>query len=102
MWKVLLAVYAVLFMAVLELGKHTVVGWVLFVAVLAGFIWLRVNRLSESSFGIRFLAVLVLLVICGGILLVSWPPVKPVAAVEGSHKETGIIHTAVGDVSGVQ
>ena len=101
MWKVLLAVFAVLYVAVLELGKHTLLGWGLFILVLAGYIYLRGTRFPQPSFGLRLGMTLGLLISCALILLVSWPPVRAVAAVEGSSKETAVIHTNVGDLSGV-
>ena len=101
-WKILFAFTALIFLAVLELGKNTVPGWIAAVLVLAGFCWLRGTKLSASAFGVRFLAWAGLLALCAAIYFVSYPPVKAVPAVEGKDpSRTEIVRTAKGDVRGV-
>ena len=101
-WIVLLVVFALLFAAVLELGKHTVIGWILTAAAVAGFAVLRKTRLSEKKRGLRFLSWIALIALFAVILLVSWPPVKPVPAVSYKNPErTEIVKVEQGDLRGV-
>ena len=101
-WKILFVFTALIFLAVLELGKNTVSGWITAVLVLAGFCWLRGTKLSASAFGVRFLAWAGLLALCAAIYFVSYPPVKAVPAVEGKDpSRTEVVRTAKGDVRGV-
>lgn len=102
LWRIFFILLALLLIAVLELGKHTVIGWVLAAFVFAAFYYLRSNRLKESSLGKRFLSWICLLATCALVLLVSYPPIKAVSAVEGKNPEaTDVIHLTQGDLSGV-
>jgi para-nitrobenzyl esterase len=102
LWRVLLIITAVLFAAVLEFGRHTILGWVLTAALVALFALLRRKALAGRKRIVRFLCWILLFIAFGAILFVSWPPVKAVPAVEGRNGgETGVVHTLSGDVSGV-
>ena len=103
LWRVLFVISALLMFAVLELGKHTVWGWILTVLLLAGFWFLRATRWKTFSAGKRILAWIGMLGIgFAAILWISWPPVQAVPAVKGvSPEKTGVIHVAQGDLTGV-
>ena len=100
--KVLLVITALLMFAVLELGKHTLIGWGLAAAAIAAFVFLRVKVLRDRGRGLRFLSWIGLLAVFGLILRISWPPIRNVPAVAGKNGgTTGVIHTALGDLTGV-
>ena len=102
LWRVLLGVVLVLMFAVLELGKHTLLGWTLTIAALAGFALLRGEGLARSGRWVRFAAWCGLLLVFAGILWISWPPVRPVPAVAGKTVGvTEVVHVAQGDLTGV-
>ena len=48
LWRVLFTLIALVFLAILELGKHTILGWVLAVVVLASFFYLRPKPTQTS------------------------------------------------------
>ena len=106
LWKVFLAVFGLIFFAVMELGKHTVLGWVLTVLLIAAFAFIAQTRLSKLEKGrkARFLlAWLVLFVLFAGVMAVSWPPVKQVPAVSHKNPEyTEKVFTDKGYVMGVR
>lgn len=54
LWRVLLGVLALICAAVLELGKHTIMGWVLAAVVFAGFCAVRVHVLKTAGKGVYF------------------------------------------------
>ncbi len=102
LWKVLLILSALILFTVLELGKHTLLGWGLALAAIAAFIFFRTKKLKDKSRGIRLLSWLCLIALFAGILLISRPPVKAVPAVSGKNGgETGVIHVKQGDLTGV-
>jgi para-nitrobenzyl esterase len=103
LWRVLFVISALLMFAVLELGKHTVWGWILTALLLACFWFLRATRWKTFSAGKRILAWIGVLGIgFAAILWISWPPVQAVPAVKGAFPEkTGVIHVAQGDLTGV-
>ena len=82
MWKIILAILTLIFFAVLELGKHTVIGWILTAAVLCAFIFLRIKLPDGAGRGLRSLAWIGLPAVFAVILWISRPPVKPVPALE--------------------
>ena len=100
LWRLLFAVGALIFFAVLELGKHTWLGWALGLLLLMGFYFLRAKKLKGAGRGKRFLCWLGLLGAMAAVLLVSWPPVRAVPAVRGG-KETRLLQTPQGSLTGV-
>ena len=101
-WKVLLVITALLMAAVLELGKHTLVGWAIVIAALAAFWVLRSKRLSGAKGLVRCAAWLCLFLVFALSLWISWPPVRPVPAIDGKNGGvTDVIHLAQGDLTGV-
>lgn len=102
LWRVLLAIAVLLMAAVLELGKHTIPGWILTIAAVCGFCILRMKVLNGKSRGIRILGWIGLLAAFACILWISWPPVKAVPAVYGkSAGVTDVVHVSQGDLTGV-
>ena len=100
LWRLLFAAGALIFLAVLELGKHTWLGWALGLLLLAGFYFLRAKKMKGAGKGKRFLCWLGLLGAMAAVLLVSWPPVRAVPAVRDG-KETGLLQTPQGSLRGV-
>ena len=91
-----------LMLAVLELGKHTLLGWVLALATAAGFIYLQRTVLRGAGHALQFGAFCGLIAQFAGILWLSRPPVRPVPAVEGRNGGvTAPVHTPLGALTGV-
>lgn len=102
LWRILFFLLLLILFAVLELGKHTILGWILLVLVFAAFYVLRSTKLKEKKKGIRFLSWICLLILCGIILWVSWPPVRLIPAVQAKNPaKTDVIHVSQGDLTGV-
>ena len=90
-WILPLCIFCILMLAILELGQHTVLGWILgFIAVI-GFTVFRVIKKGTLPGYARVLSFMALLAVFILILFVSVPPVKPVPAVKG--KNGGITDT---------
>ncbi len=117
LWIVLLTLSALIFFALLELNRHTMMGRTLTAFMLAGYVLLRTgwqdkldmkqSRLSRltvahSRLWVRILCFLGVWVGFALIALISWPPVRAVPAAEGKAlRRTNVIHVAQGDLSGV-
>ena len=102
LWPALLIIITLLFFAVLELGRHTIIGWILAAGAVIGFIVIRLRVLNDSGRLLRFVSWIVLLLVFTAILWISWPPVQLVPAVSGpAGGITDVIHTVRGDVTGV-
>ena len=103
LWRVLLVIASLIFALVLELGKHTITGWILAAAVICVFVILRIRWLGTKKRYVRFLCWLGLLACFALILWVSWPPVRAIPAVRGKNGgRTDIIHVSGGDLTGVK
>ncbi len=101
-WRILFFLLIILYLAVLELGKNTLLGWGLAVIAAVSFYILRASKLASSGLGLRFLSWIGLFAVCALIFFVSKPPVKAVPAAEGKNLEKSqIITVAQGDVQGV-
>lgn len=101
-WRILFVILVLVFFAVLELNKNTIYGWVVAALIFALFYWFCSAKLKESGKGIRFLTWICLLVLCGVILWVSWPPMKRVPAVDVKNpQKTEVVHVEQGDLTGV-
>ncbi|MBQ9563348.1 MAG: carboxylesterase family protein [Lachnospiraceae bacterium] len=99
---ILWAILTVALAAVLELGKHTVLGWILAAAVMGGFAWYRHTVLAGAGTGVRIAAWLAVLACAALVLLISRPPVRPVPAVSVKNPEkTEVYQTGKGPVQGV-
>ena len=102
LWRALFAIVILLMAAVLELGKHTLLGWILAAAAAVCFAFLRAKKLAGAKRIARFGAWCVLLLVFAAILWISWPPVRPVPAVAGkTGGVTETVHIAQGDLTGV-
>ena len=96
-----LLVILLLFLALLELSKHTLAGFILALVCTAIFIALRLTCLTSVGRGVRFLSFLAFLLLLTGIYFVSKPPVKLVPATEKSGGVTSVRHVSQGDLTGV-
>ena len=95
-------VLGLLFAAVLELNKNTLLGWAVFIAVMAGFLVLHKKVLSGQKGFVRFLGWIALLIVLAGILVFTWPRPKPIPAVRTKDPaKTEAVMTAFGPVVGV-
>ena len=102
LWRILFFLAAGLAAAVLELGKHTILGWLLAALLLCGYYLIRSRCWSKWKTGRKLLVQAGMLVAFATILWVSWPPVRLVPAVKGSTAgSTDVIHTAQGNLTGV-
>ncbi|MBE5890968.1 MAG: carboxylesterase family protein [Lachnospiraceae bacterium] len=91
-----------LMLAVIELNKNTIVGWIL--TILAGGLFFFVNRilLQSKKWWTRCLSWFGWLVVFAGVLVITWPPVRAIKAVDYANPEkTDIVHVQNGDVQGV-
>lgn len=102
MWIVLLVIITLLFFATLELGRHTLLGWILGAVMIVAFIFVHVRALNGSVWWARCIGWAGLVAWCAIILWISKPPVRPVPAVQGkSAGATDVIHLTQGDLTGV-
>ena len=98
---IILSVMILLTGAFLELNQNSIAGWIMWVIWIAAFIAFAKNRIS-SSFFIVLLLWISFAAVSALIIRLSWPQVKPVAAVPEKDPEyTDIYHTEKGDVRGV-
>ncbi len=103
LWAVRFGLMALLVFAFLELNKHTLLGWGLALALFAGYALLRRKKLRFLPLPARLGAGCALLCLTALVLWVSWPPVRPVPAVEGkTGGVTAVRHVAQGDLTGVK
>lgn len=97
------ALLLILMLAVLELNKNTVFGFILAAAIAAGFY--AVHRLivkKKNKWYLKCAAWLIWLVLFVGVVFLTWPPVQSVPAVNMKNPEaTGIVTVRQGDLQGV-
>lgn len=102
-YVVLSALVFLLMLAVLELNKNTVAGFVILLLVTAGFY--TVHRLivrKKNKWYLKLTAWAGWLVLFIGVLFLTWPPVQAVPAVDAKNPEkTDIISVTQGDLQGV-
>ena len=102
LWRILFLLAAVLAAAVLELGKHTIPGWILAALLFGGYYLIRSRFRNKWKTGKWLLVQAGMLAAFAAILWISWPPVRPVPAVKGaSAGTTDAVHVAQGDLTGV-
>lgn len=95
-------IVTLLFGAVLELNKNTIIGWILLVILAVIFPVLYMTKLSNGRWFVKLIAWLAYFALFFGILLATWPPVKAVPASDDLKPEqTGTIKTSDGLVRGV-
>ena len=99
---VICTVLVILSAGFLELNKNTFLGWALFLITAAGLI--MVSRLIKGKgFWLHLSALAVYLGVMILVIFLSWPPIKPVKAVEGMETVyTEPVTTANGQVRGVK
>ena len=99
-WKTALVFWSLICFGVLELNKNTITGWLY--AAAAIFLFALMRRRVVTGARLKFLMWTLLFIAFAAILFFTWPPVKPVPAVSGSHPSaTGVIHLETGDLTGV-
>ena len=100
-WIVPAALLVLVTAALLELGRHTLLGWGLAAVCFAAFFTLR-RRLAGKPRGVRLALWPGLIVLIAAALLVSRPPYRPVPAVEGvPGGVTAPVSVAQGTLTGV-
>ncbi len=88
--------------AILELNKNTWVGWLLFAAAAAAMVFIGIKYMPSRRWWMKVLVFLAYIAVFAGIVLISWPPVRPVPAADTSDSEkTDVYETSYGDVRGV-
>lgn len=102
-WRIVLIVISLLMVSVLELGKHTLWGWVIAAALILCF-WILKAKHTLPSGGWKGLGMwCALLALLAGTLAISWPPYQAIPAVSGKgYQETEVVHTSLGDVTGIR
>ena len=102
LWRILFFLAAVLAAAVLELGKHTIPGWILAALLFGGYYLIRSRCWNKWKAGKKLLVQAGMLAAFAAILWISWPPVRLVPAVKGaSAGMTDTVHVAQGDLTGM-
>ncbi len=88
--------------AVLELNKNTHAGWLLFAIATAGTFFVHFRYRAVWKWPVRALGLFVYAAVCVGIIFLSWPPVRLIAASDRPEVvKTEIYQTSDGDVRGV-
>ena len=95
------ALVFLLMLAILELNQNTLWGWLLICVASAVFWFLQARFLKNCRWYLRLASWLVWLAVFSGILLLTWPPVRPVPAAEHSAGRTEIVTVSGGGVRGV-
>jgi len=90
-----------LYLAALELNKNTIGGWLLTIAVLGGFFWLRHTVLPGRTWALRCLAWAGLIAALTLILAVTRGPYKARPATADAGGKTPIVTVADGQLRGV-
>lgn len=97
-----LVVVLLLMLAVLELNKNTLLGFLLLLIVTAGFVLLFIKVLHNGKWYHKLLGWIGWIACFAAIVCLTWPPVKLVPAYEGNKPvRSGIVSTKLGDVRGV-
>ena len=91
-----------LMMAVLELSRNTLPGFIIMTVITFGYITLFFKVLSEKKGFIKFLGWIGYFALFACVLFITKPPVKAVPAVDYADPvRTGVVETANGKVRGV-
>lgn len=100
--RIIAALVLIIMLAVLELNKNTVAGWVLAILAAAGFTVLRETALADKAWWVRGAGWIGWIAVFAVILIITYPPVKSVPAVADKDPAvTGVISIAQGDLTGV-
>lgn len=99
---VFFVLFGLLFAALFELGRNTVIGWILMGIVFAAFLILHGKVLSEKGRLLRFCSWIVFLILIASAFLFSGPREKRIPAVNEKHPTaTDIVTVAEGQLTGV-
>ena len=100
--KIIGAALFLLMLAVLELNKNTILGWIVFILLTAGFVLLREKLLKEKKLFLRAGVWLGWFAAFAAVFFLSYPPVRSVPAVNvSSPQKTDVITVAQGSLTGV-
>ena len=95
-------VLLLIMLAVLELNKNTVLGFVLLAAATAGYEILRARVLDGRGWFLRLLGWLAWIGAFAAVLFLTWPPVRSVPAYSGNEPSyTGEVSVSGGRIRGV-
>ncbi len=96
------AVLFLIMLAVLELNKNTIVGWVVFILLTAGYVYLCEKPLKDKKFLPKAGAWLGWIASFAAVLLLTYPPVQSIPAVDvSSPQTTDIVTVEQGQLTGV-
>lgn len=102
LWRILLALFGIILFTVLELGRHTLAGWIAASVLIAVYAIVRIKPLRGKGRAVRLVSWLCLFALTAGVLALSWPPVRNVPAVRGENGgKTDVYTVAQGDLTGV-
>ncbi|MCR5033088.1 MAG: carboxylesterase family protein [Lachnospiraceae bacterium] len=98
----LFSILLLLMLALLELNKNRLIGWILVLALSAVFFYVYRRFLKTRPKWMKCLSYVGWIGAFALLFFLTWPPVKAVPAVSyGNPDKTGIVHVANGDVQGV-
>ena len=103
-FTIVAVIVTILYLAVLELSKNMIIGWVIGIVLLAALIAVRfyLKKKEQNTKGKLALCWLGFFVLLGVNLFVTSPPEKRVPAVDNKNPEvTSVVHVNEGDLTGV-
>ena len=80
-WSITILI-SILTAAVLELNKNTLLGWLLFALAFVGMVIIGSKYMGSWKWWKRGLGILAYLLVCAGIIFITWPPVRQVPAAD--------------------
>ena len=99
---ILFVLVAVVYAVYLEVCKNTLLGWGLAIAVLVAYFVIRQKKLRDKKWYVRILGWCCLFLVLAGIVQISKPPYKQIAAVDTKKPQaTDVITVEQGDLTGV-
>ena len=99
---VLFIVVFLLMMAVVELNKNTIAGFILTIIITCLFFYIHSFVLKNKNKGIKFLSWIGWFALFALVIAITWPPVRAIKAVDYDNPvQTDIVRTQNGDVQGV-
>ncbi len=103
LFRITIVLCAIIFFAVLELGKNTLLGWCISAVIFAAYIALEIKIIKNKKWYIRLLTWLCFFALLGGTIAISQPPYKTVPAVENKNPSvTDVIKVNEGELTGVK
>ncbi len=100
--RILNAVLFLIMLTALELNKNTIVGLIVFIVLTAGYVYLCEKLLKDKKFLLKAGAWLGWLASFAAVLILTYPPVQSVPAVDVSNPQaTEIVTVAQGQLTGV-